>query len=788
MIQQPKKKLRPILAGRYQKSIFRTALLYPDRADLPHSSYLEPTAFKSLPLSLDEQGFVSWKYAGTEFAYEPPSGAFRFSSPLAGNFSGNLQTGELGPTQFFLELVENDEVYGFGATNGQFEHSNSHFFLLNLDTHCYSIPGSSYSSFPFFILRRGGNFLGLLWNCSLPAKVKIKKPSHREEGGSISITPLTTGQTLSQDFFCFVGDLAAIVQNYTLISGRPFMPPLWSLGYHQSRWSYKTDREVLKVAERLRKEQIPCDAIHLDIHYMDRYRVFTWHPQRFSNPHQLHRQLQAMGFHTAAIVDPGVAVDNSYPLYKEGKERGFFCKTSQGHDFIGKVWPGAVVFPDFSRQDTQLWWAKWHKALFDVGVSGIWNDMNDPTLQLTQYDPLKVDMQHAGGKHAVLRNLYANLEAEATYSAFDQHPRKIRPWILTRSAFCGMQKYAAIWTGDNCTSWRDLKESLYMVLSLSLSGMPFCGADVGGFGGARFLPSWLRLFKWFKRRKLFSRWVELGSLMPFFRIHTILFSHSQEPWSFGKKSLENCRYHIQRRYRLLPYLYTLAHESHCSGSAMVRPLFYNYPEMDSKQGRDQFMVGRDLLAAPLFSPRLKQRTVFLPPGEWYEYESGRKYLGSNLYNFPVDEGYYPLFVRAGAVLPLSAARMNSRECYAEKLILEIYPAWQLNGRLYLDDGLSRNFEKGESTELLFSGGRDHLSHLQLNIEAIQSNYKPPLIDRLELRILGDYPIMRQGSKKIKGTLIDLSSEGRNLICYSFTAGLQAGSYQFLYAAPWANFS
>lgn len=656
-----------------------------------------------------------------------------------------------GGLHIALERV--DRIVGFGAGTAAWR-DGERFQLLNLDTLFYSLPGRSYSSFPFFIMRRGSRCLGLLWNSILPAEVRIDPSAARPR--RLTIDPLTDlpGRW---DLLLLAGPLSQILNHLTALTGRPHLPPAWAFGYHQSRWSYLNADRVLTIARRLRQHRLPADAIHLDIHYMDRYRVFTWHPRRFPNPQALHRQLATLGLRSVAIVDPGVALAKDYPVCDEGRAAGYFCPGSASGDdespFIGRVWPGAALFPDLSRQPVREWWADQHRPLLEAGVSGIWNDMNDPTLFVgAPFDPLTAPIRAAAGPHPRWRNRYANWQAEAaalaqlrgSHARIAQPQKESderstlariasvrRPFVLTRSATLGIQRHAFMWSGDNRSSWRDLRENLHMVIHLGLSGQPFSGADVGGFANdLTWLPAQLRVFKPFKQRELFARWFQLGALMPFFRAHTTLYSHAQEPWSFGRRILKIARRHLTRRYRLLPYLISLAWSAHRSGQPLVRPLWYEFPDTPEGLGEDQFMLGPHLLAAPVLERGARRRRLYLPPGEWYELTSGRRLEGPREIEQEVTLEDYPLWVRGGAILPMAKqVGRNAEETLASGLSLAIFPATEMEGHILLDDGISRG---GPRLELTIEGDLRYDS-LRLNIECEEIGYRPPF-EQMEIQL------------------------------------------------------
>lgn len=773
-----------VLSGVFADRVYRISMFAETITSFPKASYLNnQLRFDRLAVHRDNQGMLRTRRKSMRFLCEPATGLFTFVESRGELLGGKIQTGAFQPASFSAKLNEGDQVFGFGAATGGFTRDNQSFRLVNLDTLFFSIPESSYTSFPQFIIRRADNrFVGVFLNLSLPARVEVFNNADHPDGPGIFVTPLVAPSPAGFDFFVIDGDLPFILERFSDLSGRPFMPPLWALGFHQSRWSYRSAERVLEIAQRFRRENLPLDAIHLDIDYMDRYRVFTWHPQRFKDPAGLHRQLQELGVRTVAIVDPGVAAQEDSALYQDGLQRNMYCRRSDGSVFVGKVWPGKTTFPDFTRAEVREWWAQAHAPLFEAGVSGIWNDMNDPVLWMgKRYDPLAEDVQHSEGVHSKVRNVYANYECQSAYESFARHTR-LRPFVLTRSAFSGIQRFAAVWTGDNHSSWAHLRENLNMVLNLGMSGSPLCGADVGGFAGGHPIQGTLKVFKFIKNPELVARWMELGSLMPFFRMHTALYSFDQEPWSFGGETLAISRKHMLRRYRLLPYIYNLAWQMHQTGSPMVRPVFYSYPEMRGEYADTQFLLGEDLLAAPILGPRVRRRRVALPPGVWYDYETLDRYEGGVELDFDAPLGSYPLFVRAGAILPVCEPGRNALESVASGIKLEIYPAKTMKGRLHLDDGLSAAADS-EYFEQLYNGEQDRNGNLKLSLQTTRKRFVPGF-NTLGLRLPAHFRSMSLRGKAIEGVERNLTSEDRAATVYEFEAPLNTTELSFDFRANW----
>jgi alpha-glucosidase len=653
-------------------------------------------------------------------------------------------------TPFTLAIDVGDaDIHGFGAATGGPDRNGARFRIMTLDTLLYAIPGASYTALPFFIARSETRTVGVLVATTYPLDVAVTN-------GTVRVVGACDTDGTPVDVIAFRGTVAEIVRDLAALVGRSFLPPAWALGFHQSRWSYRTSAVVLDIARRFRALDLPADVIHLDIHYMDRYRVFTFSPQRFPRPPGMHDELRSLGFRTMAIVDPGVSAA-PYPVHVALKDGDMLLQRSDGRPYQGRVWPGVTVFPDFTQQRVREAWGRFHAPLVDAGVAGVWNDMNDPVFRAgKRHDPLGEDVQHRGIPHRRVRNLYANQMAQATVSGLELLRPGVRPFVLTRSGFLGIQRHAAVWTGDNHSSWQHLRENLDMVLNLGLSGIPLTGADVGGFGRG---PGRFGVIKPLRPpAELYLRWMELGALMPFFRVHCTLFARGQEPWSFGGPALAVARRVLRRRYRMLPLLYRLALEAHTDGLPIVRPLFMHY-EVPKGKGAGQFLLGDSVLVAPVLHPGMTRRNAWLPEGPWSDWNTGACHDGGTEIAVDAPLGTTPIFVRAGTALFLAQPARNAEETLRGPLALEISrPPRDGSGRgsLFLDDGESA------------AGGRflldvtvdDVAGRLRLGLERADSTFVPAQRE-LELRVPRDCRLVVVDGVPQVPYVCDLSSEDRS---------------------------
>lgn len=462
--------------------------------------------------------------------------------------------------------------------------------------------------------------------------------------------------------------------------GRMPLPPLWALGYHQCRWSYRTAEETLAIAREFRARKIPCDALWLDIDHMDRRRAFTWDASAFPDPAALCAELAAHGFRTVAILDPGLAADPSYAPTASALEKKFLVLGADKRTpAVGRVWPGLCHFPDFSREPVRRWWGELAAQFASVGLAGLWVDMNEPAVFRAPWKTLDLDARHkglGGGTHRRFHNLYGHWMARATREGLERARPKERAFVLTRSAHLATASVAAQWTGDNQASWRDLAWSIPMTLSLGLCGQPFAGPDLGGFDGD---PS----------GELFARWFELGAYLPFARGHSEQSACRKEPWSFGPEVEAIVRRASFGRMALLPYLYTLFADAHERGAPIVRPAFFADPtDARLRACDDQFLLGDALLVAPVLRAGANRRRVLLPrAAQWYRFDARATVESADELDVDAPLGKPPVFARAGAVITLCAGGVTTDAAWASERMLFAFP--DADGRasasLYEDD-------------------------------------------------------------------------------------------------------
>jgi alpha-glucosidase len=618
---------------------------------------------------------------GREVAVDEPAlgmGFARLAPPEA-----NLVDPLGPPARVYKRHLEGTHYFGCGERTGGLDKTDSRQVFWNSDPpreHTASL-NNLYTSVPFVLALNQGHAWGLFVDNAGRIEFDLAHEDPTRCGFAVDSGPLV--------YYVFGGPTpAAVLERYTELTGRIPMPPRWALGNHQSRWGYKTSEQVLDIARSYRDRGLPLNAIYLDIDYMRGYRVFTWDEQRFPDPAALAQELEQLGVKLVTIVDPGVKVDEQYDVYQQGKQQDLFCKTFHGAEYRNVVWPGMCAFPDFTNPATRSWWGDLHRTLLDVGVAGIWCDMNEPTAFVPSPGSLPDDATHHGDGeaklHVQVHNVYGQLMARSAYEGLRRLRPERRPMVISRSGFSGLQRYALHWTGDNSSWWEHLWMSMPQLQNLGLSGYAWVGVDVGGFSGN-------------STGELLTRWTELGIFQPFCRNHSAWDTRPQEPWAFGEPHESHIRELLLLRQRLMPYLYTLFEEAHRTGAPILRPLLFEWPEDETTYSTDdQFLVGRDLLVAPIARPGTEFRHVYVPRGSWVQYWTGERIIGPTHALAHAPLGQPAFYVRANAPVPLSPAMLHDGERSSDPLTWLIFAAdaEPAETELYEDAGDGYAFEQG----------------------------------------------------------------------------------------------
>ena len=644
---------------------------------------------------------------------------------------------QAGGFAIYKQMPGDEHYFGLGDKTGQFDRREQAYTLWNTDIGPQESVDPLYKAIPFFLgingTRSYGIFLDNTWRTWFDfGKQARDAVAFGSEGGAL-------------DYYVIYGPTPKqVVEGYAYLTGKPPLPPLWALGFQQSRYSYTPESQLRDIATRLRTDRIPSDVVYLDIDYQDRNRPFTVNSKTFPNFPGLVADLHKQHFRLVNITDLHIAhaPNQGYSPYDTGHASDHFVKKADGSEFVGIVWPGPAVFPDFTRAQTREWWGGLYQQFARDGVAGFWNDMNEPSVFDGPGKTMPLDNIHRieepgfatrNATHAEIHNIVGLENARATYEGMLKLRPNERPFVLTRATYAGGQRYGFTWTGDNAATWNHLRLATQMVLNLGISGIPFVGADVGGFNGSP--PS-----------DLITRWVELAAFSPFCRDHAVKGSAPHELWANGPGPEAVRRRYIETRYRLLPYFYTLADESSRTGLPLMRPVFLEFPEVFAT-GFDhmdtEFLLGRSLLIAPPpFAETMDPYVVSFPVGPWYDFWTGEKMAaqpsGPSIVDIanggagakfqeprPIHPSLetMPVYVRGGSVLPMQPLIQNTDETPAGPLELRVYPGPQCNGSIYLDDGHTLDYQQGKFLRQQFNCESDAKS-VKLTFHAREGSFTP----------------------------------------------------------------
>lgn len=603
----------------------------------------------------------------------------------------------------YKKLQEGERFIGLGEKTGGLDRKGSGYQNWNTDSYAYSTGADPlYCSTPFYLGVHHHHVYGIFFDNSNKSFFNFGASNNR-----FSSFYADAGE-MNYYFICDKS-VAEILHHYSHLTGKMPLPPLWSIGYQQCRYSYYPDKEVTTLAQTFREKDIPADAIVLDIHYMEKYKIFTWSKKDFPDPKGLLDKLKSLGFQVVIMCDPGIKAEDGYHTYNSGLQKDVFIKYPDGTNYMGQVWPGWCHFPDFTKPETRAWWGEQFKDYVDLGVEGYWNDMNE-IASWGNMIPENIEMDFEGDKATMRkgRNIYGMQMARSTYEGTKSLMNGKRPFNLTRAGFCGVQRYAAVWTGDNVAYDEHMLLGVRMVSNMGLAGIAFAGYDTGGFVGDA-------------NTKLFARWISIAAFSPFFRGHAMINSRDSEPWSYGEEVEQISRNFIKFRYQLLPYIYSLFYEASISGMPIQRSLAINYthdPKIYDGQYYNQYLFGPSLLIAPVESNKDLVK-VYLPEGdEWYYLYTGKKYTGNSEIILECPVSKLPVFVKGGAIIPMQPTISNTAE-QSDLLILHVYKS-EVNSSFtfYEDDGATFQHEKGDYAKRLIE-----FKINSLTIQAQEGAYK-----------------------------------------------------------------
>lgn len=645
-------------------------------------------------------GIARFSPKGLELDKLPPSLALlkpaevKGVGPVAPDFKITplFWTDKAGKHCVRVDIDAGTSLYGTGEVAGPLLRNGRRNVLWNTDSYGYTEENASlYQSHPWVLaVRADGTAFGVLADTTWRAEIDL---TGTDKGSQAAGSIVFRGE--GAQFPVYIIDRATpqdVVKGLAELVGKMALPPLWAIGYHQCRYSYFPEARVREIAEGFRSRKIPCDVIWFDIDYMDGFRIFTFDKAHFPDPKRLNGDLNKMGFHTIWMIDPGVKAEKGFFVADQMMEKDLMVRDAKGEVYKGEVWPGWCIFPDYTRPDVRTWWAGLYRDFMAQGINGVWNDMNEPAIFNVKSKTMPEDNQHGGGAwdyggtlpkgpHLQYHNVYGMLMAKGTYDGILAAKPEQRPFVLTRAGYMGSHRYAATWTGDNSAEWDDLEQSVSMAANLGLSGSPFIGPDIGGFNGNG-------------NAEMFARWMGVGSLLPFCRGHTGKGNIDKEPWVFGPAVEQTCRLALERRYRLLPYLYTCFREASTTGLPVLRPVFFADPKDPALRTEDDaFLLGADLLVVPTLTPE-RDRAPSLPKGIWNEV-------------MLVDEGHHPdlprLYVRGGAIVPIGPVVQHTGEKSLDPLtlIVSLDETGSATGKLYEDEGDGFAYLRGEFGETTY---------------------------------------------------------------------------------------
>src|ERR1700720_2828210 len=582
------------------------------------------------------------------------------------------------------KMPSDENYYGLGDKAGPMNHRDHAFINWNTDAFGWGESTDPlYKTIPFFVGLRKGTAYGLFFDNTYRSTFDFGKESpdyfsFGAEGGELN-------------YYFFAGpEPKQVIAAYSALVGRTPLPPLWSLGYQQCRYSYYPEARAREIVRTFRDKKIPADVIYFDIDYQQGYAPFTINREYFPHFEQMISDFRAQGFHTILITDLHIKKDpdHGYEPYDSGIKQNVFVKNPDGSIFVGVVWPGPSVFPDFTLSHVRDWWGNLYKDFVKMGAAGFWNDMNEPSVFERPDKTMPLDTVHrlddgTSTDHRAIHNVFGMENARGTYEGVRKLQGDERPFVLTRAAYSGTQRYAATWTGDNSATWNHISMSTPMLLNLGLSGYALAGDDIGGFASS-------------PPPDLLTRWYELGVFNPIYRDHAAKGTADHEPWASGPEHEAIRRRYIELRYQLLPYIYTGIEEMTRTGLPFMRPVFLDYPQQEIfyNDSRD-FLFGSDLFVAPVVTETLDAEEIQLPPGDWYDYWTAKKHASTEKIALHPALDELPLYVRAGAIIPMQPIVQNTEEKPSGPLEIKVYAGADCQGSPSEDDGHTFAYQRGE---------------------------------------------------------------------------------------------
>lgn len=538
-------------------------------------------------------------------------------------------------------------------------------------------------------------------------------------------------ENINLDLYIIKGNsIKEIVKNFLNLIGDSYVPPKWAFGYQQSRWSYKDKNEINEVANNFIENKIPCDAIYLDIDYMERFKDFTIDNNAFPNFKKFTQDMKKKGFRLIPIIDAGIKIEDGYGIYEEGIKNNYFCKDENDEPFLVAVWPGKCHFPDFLNKDVRDWFGLKYKILTDLGIEGFWNDMNEPAIfytdrglkeaidfakesegknidinsyfelqdkfkgmsnNLLDYKSFYHNIDGNKVNHYQVHNLFGYNMTRSASEGLKKINKNKRYLLFSRSSYIGMHRYSGIWTGDNCSWWQHILLNIKMMPSLNMCGFLYIGGDTGGFGSN-------------SNAELIIRWTQFSIFTPLFRNHSARGTRKQEPFAFDRDTTEIMRNTIELRYALIPYIYSEYMKAVINKEVYFSPIMFEYDDEMSRRVEDQLLVGKSLMVAPIYEENAKGRYVYLPEDMllWKaknykekNYEIVSK--GHSYIDIDIDE--VPIFIRKNKMLVIGNSAQNVHSIDNRQLTVIAFVENTAHYKYYDDDGITYDYKKGKYLEL-----------------------------------------------------------------------------------------
>jgi len=599
-----------------------------------------------------------------------------------------FSTDEEGRFVSTIAIEPGTSLYGTGQAGGELQRNGRVTEAWNTDAYLYQDHTERlYTSHPWVLgVRADGTAFGVLADTTYRTEMDLRGGiTFRADGRSHPIIVIERDHP--KDVVAALGELTGTIE----------MPPRWAVGYHQCRYSYFPDERVMEVATNFRERSLPADVIWMDIDYMHGFRSFTFDPEMFSDPASLNSDLRSLGFSNVWMINPGIKNEDGYFVHDQGDAIDAWVKRADGSEYRGDVWPGEVVFPDYTKREIREWWSGLYANYMAKGIDGVWNDMNEPTTFIRDEDGgikaaatfpednlHRADAEFGGeGPHARFHNVYGMLMVKASREGIMRANPDKRPFVLSRANFMGGHRYGATWTGDNTANWPHVDDSIPMTLNLGLSGQPFVGPDIGGFikDGTP---------------EMFSRWFGFGALMPFARGHTEKGTRDKEPWAYGPEIEATARRALERRYRLMPLFYSLFEEAHRTGVPVARPLFFADPVTPAlRDVDDAFMLGDNLIVHAETKLDRTGQLVLPENDRWHEFD----FQGFDGERDSVDPDQPKLFVRKGGIVPTGPVHQYFGDRPDQRdeltLVVALNKDGRATGELYEDAGEGWAFREGE---------------------------------------------------------------------------------------------